>query len=349
MDSDDESFFITQDVFRQNVDVGESDIDPDFLDWVDSALYKRHEEEIDKSSSSNTRKIAVVSDEELKRRQENRIPQKTKTNTAWCLRTWSEWAKERNAVCSSLCVNERYRVVNSDMLRQEEEELCYWLSKFIVEVRQKKNPGMPYPPNTLYQLACGIQRHLRENGKPVINIFEDGAFKGFQDSLDSEMKRLTGLGVGSDVKQAQPFTEEEEEKLWRLGVLGSDSARVLLDTLVFLIGKNFSLRSGQEHRRLRFSQLTLVEGKGNEEEKLIYCSFGEKNNLGGLKHRGVKAKRIEHYANRDRPERCLVALYKKYLAKCPKAAMEKDSFYVSARRKYEEDDAGSLIVDLIYE
>ncbi|CAB4030167.1 Zinc finger MYM-type 3 [Paramuricea clavata] len=30
-----------------------------------------------------------------------------------------------------------------------------------------------------------------------------------------------------------------------------------------------------------------------------------KNNLGGLKHRAVKAKRVEHYANRDRPKRCL--------------------------------------------
>lgn len=113
MDSDDESFYITQDVFRQNVDVDESDIDPHFLDWVDNALQKPHEEEKDKSSanaSSNTRKIVVVSDKELKRRREDRIPQKTKLNTAWCLRTWTEWAKERNAVRSSLCVNERYNL-----------------------------------------------------------------------------------------------------------------------------------------------------------------------------------------------------------------------------------------------
>ena len=154
------------------------------------------------------------------------------------------------------------------------------------------------------------------------------------------MKRLTSLGMGLNVKQAQLFSEDEEEKLWSSKVLGSHNAQVLLDTLVFLIGKNFSLRSGQEHQRLRFSQLSLVGAKGNEEEKLVYCSFGEKNNLGGLKHCAVKAKRVEHYANRDRPERCLVMLHKKYLAKCPKEAIEKDSFYVSTRRKYEEDDPG---------
>lgn len=67
-------------------------------------------------------------------------------------------------------------------------------------------------------------------------------------------------------------------------------------TVVFLIGKNFAFRSGQEHRGLKFSQLQLVSGK---EEKLIYPSFEQKNNLGGLKHRNIRQRRIEHYANDD--------------------------------------------------
>lgn len=71
---------------------------------------------------------------------------------------------------------------------------------------------MPYPPNTLYQISCGLQRYLRENEKPEINNFEDPCFKAFQDSLNSEMKRLTCLGVGAFVKQAEMFTEDQEEK-----------------------------------------------------------------------------------------------------------------------------------------
>ena len=90
-----------------------------------------------------------------------------------------------------------------------------------------------------------------------MNLFENPSFKLFQDSLDAEMKRLTRKGVGSEVKQAQAFTEEEEELLWRVGALGDGAADVLLDTMVFLIGKNFALRSGQEHRELKFSQLRL--------------------------------------------------------------------------------------------
>ena len=129
-------------------------------------------------------------------------------------------------------------------------------------------------------MCCGLQRFLRDNGRPGLNVFERPKFKHFQDCLDAEMKRLTNIiGVGSTVKQAEPLREDQEQKLWNLGLLGEDSHSVLLNTMVFLIGKNFSLRSGREHRNLKFSQLTLVPGTDREPEKLVYVSFGEKNNL----------------------------------------------------------------------
>ena len=53
--------------------------------------------------------------------------------------------------------------------------------------------------------------------------------------------------------------------------------------MVFLIGKNFSLSSGREHRKLKFSQLTFVPVTDREPEKLVYVSFGEKINFGGLR------------------------------------------------------------------
>ena len=84
------------------------------------------------------------------------------------------------------------------------------------------------------------------NGWPSLNVFEDCLFKQFQDSLDSEMQRLTSLGVGANVKEAQAFTIEQGDKLWNLNLSGNKSAKVLLDTMVFLMGKNFALRSGQK-------------------------------------------------------------------------------------------------------
>ena len=63
---------------------------------------------------------------------------------------------------------------------------------------------------------------------------------------------------------------------WDLGLLGDHSAKVFLNTMVFLMGKNFALRSGGEHSSLKFSQFTLVEANEREPEKLVHTSFGEK-------------------------------------------------------------------------
>ena len=105
----------------------------------------------------------------------------------------------------------------------------------VVEVRNKKDPGTVYPPNSLYQLCSGRKWHVRDNGRPELNFFTDPSFKHFQDCLDAEMKRSTGMGIGSNVKEAQAFSEGEENKLWNLGLLGDSSPRDLLDTMLLIL------------------------------------------------------------------------------------------------------------------
>ena len=87
---------------------------------------------------------------------------------------------------------------------------------------------------------------------------------------------MTWLEVDSNIKEGQALSEDEENKLWKLGILGDSAPRVLLDTMVFPIGKNFSLGSGKENRNLKFSPLTLDAANDKEPEKLVYVSFGEK-------------------------------------------------------------------------
>ena len=154
----------------------------------------------------------------------------------------------------------------------------------IVEIRKKKSCGEAYPPNSLYQLCSGIERYFRENDRPEINLFENWYFEKFQDLLKAEIKRLTAQEHGIVVKVV-------EEKLWNLKLLGDHSPQVLLDTMVFMIGRNFSLRDGKDHRNLHFEQLTLVEDSATKPKKLLYNSFGEKNSQGGLKHLLSKGKK----------------------------------------------------------
>uniref|UniRef100_A0A1X7SKA1 ZMYM2-like/QRICH1 C-terminal domain-containing protein n=1 Tax=Amphimedon queenslandica TaxID=400682 RepID=A0A1X7SKA1_AMPQE len=51
----------------------------------------------------------------------------------------------------------------------------------------------------------------------------------------------------------------EEKLLWGKGMLGEGSPHKLLKTMIFMCGIYFALRSGQEHRDLRFSQIKLKE------------------------------------------------------------------------------------------
>ena len=50
----------------------------------------------------------------------------------------------------------------------EQVELDFWLCRFIVKIRRKD--GTDYPSNTLQNITPGLQRYMRENGKPEATL-----------------------------------------------------------------------------------------------------------------------------------------------------------------------------------
>ena len=200
----------------------------------------------------------------------------------------------------------------------------------MLEIR--KANGEQYPPDTLYSVCTGLLRYIRET-RPEINIFKDPAFSGFQRTLDGEMKRLRSLGLGVKRKQAEPITVAEENLLWERGFLGDSSPQVLLDTMLFLCGVHFALRSGEEHRSLQLSQFELIS-PANDDAYLVYTENYSKNNQGGLQHRKVKPKSVTCYANTQDPTRCLVRLFQEYLRHRP---TDTQCFYLTPLRKIKND------------
>ena len=65
-----------------------------------------------------------------------------------------------------------------------------------------------------------------------------------------------------------------------------------------MCGLYFALRSGQEHRQLRYRpcQIQVIENTG-ERPYLLYSKDTSKNNQGGLKGQKVTPKTVKHYDN----------------------------------------------------
>ena len=103
---------------------------------------------------------------------------------------------------------------------------------------------------------------------------------------------------------------------------GTAWATVWTCPMLYMCGTYFALRSGQEHRALRFSpsQIELIERLG-ERSFLRYTENVSKNHQGGLKGRKSKRKVVTHHENTENSSRCFVSLYKLYLSKCPKVHM----------------------------
>ena len=92
--------------------------------------------------------------------------------------------------------------------------------------------------------------------------------------LDSKMQWLRGQGLGTKVKNAEPLTSDDEDVLWLKGALGDHNPQCLLETLIFYIGMNIALRSGDEHCHLRFHSCQ-IDAKQDENAQQYLFNTGD--------------------------------------------------------------------------
>lgn len=89
--------------------------------------------------------------------------------------------------------------------------LSYWLSRFLVETRQKN--GNKYSAKTLYKLLCGINRYIQAIDARAPNLI-DNKEPEFHHTMDSYFHTLKIDGVGAAVKHAAIISKDEENLLW---------------------------------------------------------------------------------------------------------------------------------------
>ena len=139
-------------------------------------------------------------------------------------------------------IEPRFQMVPSDPVLCVQEELDFWLCRFIVKIRRKD--GTEYPPNTLLSITSGIQRHMRENGRPetVLLATNNMYVPTFQKAIGFRMKELTSKGVGIHSKRADPVTEMDEHKLWEASTFNLDTGNGLNYAVFFYNCKLFGFR-----------------------------------------------------------------------------------------------------------
>ena len=105
----------------------------------------------------------------------------------------------------------------------------------------RKQDGTEYPSKTTYEIITSLQKYLEMKGV-YVKFLDDVVFKESKLVLDSEMKRKTTEGQNKPVKQAEVIGHDQKDVFWEKGLLGEDTPKQLLDTMIYLAGLHFVVR-----------------------------------------------------------------------------------------------------------
>ena len=170
---------------------------------------------------------------------------------------------------------------------------------------------------------------------------KDVRFDEFHKTLDSVCSDLHSKGIGANVKSAVTISYEDEDVLWKEGVLGYNSPRTLLNTVFFYVGLFFSLRGGQEQRDLSWQNFKRVPADVEvyDSESYYECvEFVSKNNQHRFRDIHVKNKTVKAYANCS-SDKCLVRIVNFFRSKTPS---DPKAFYLRPLEKIPSDPESKI-------
>jgi len=261
---------------------------------------------------------------------ESRLAQTRSANSmkkaSWAINVFKAWLNERQ---NSGIINGLH--VFKSLEEMTKLDLDSQLQYFIFEAR--KQDGQKYPSNSLRDLYQGIGYYIKHKLKKNWRLFNDSEFSASRECLNAAMietnkEKIEPAGSGP----ATPITEEQEEKLWKDGFLGTDSPKKLLRTLFYMVGKFFGLRGGREQRELEWGKdIKLTQTEMGE--VLIYSNKHRKNFRGGLHQKNLQPKIIKAFPCISNPNRCIVNIYKQYASIRPTNG-KCDAFYLQTMVNY---------------
>lgn len=277
------------------------------------------------SKDNEVRPIATITNEDLEKLKQSRIPENTKRRVNWAVKMFREWhGKWKVRLDSVLKVYKELEEMNTG-------EIDYCLQYFLPEIR--KQNGEKFPSKSYKEIISSFQHFLNNTLNLKCSIFTDKEFTETRKVLDAQMKEAGSEGMNVPPQRSHSISLEDEERLWNSGAFGCSNPRQLLDTLIYYLGIHLSLRASQEHRNLMYgpkSQLQLLLNE-NGVKFLEYAERNSKSMRCGLKDIRREPKTTRVYPNEENPDRCLIKFYELYLSKRPEAHGRKghEAFYLA--------------------
>ena len=180
--------------------------------------------------------------------------QNTEYSTRTRVKNYKTWAKNND---KGECLEKLDPVDLNDVLE-----------KYFSNV--KKQEGGEYEPSTLVNIQAAIDRFLKEC-RYQCSILKAVVFKGLREALEGRRYLREVLYMGQKPNRAQSLSLQEEEELWRSGLLGIHDPSALVNTLWFLMTQHFGLRGRQEHHKMTVEDFVQKEDDNGN----IYITFSE--------------------------------------------------------------------------
>ena len=176
-----------------------------------------------------------------------------------------EWRSARNRKSAE----EDKRQCPEDLLEHPViQELNYWISRFVAEVRNKK--GEPYLPRTI---LAGLQMYMLAKTSSALKFFgkREACFSKICGTWDLCSKRNRSAGLSHTCYHTR-----------RRGVLSITNPKALQRRVFFFVEKSFCIRGGQEQRAQGPSNFKFIANPGDDHNCVVYIEHGSKNQCGGL-------------------------------------------------------------------
>ena len=132
------------------------------------------------------------------------VPKNTAKATGWAKHVFDEWREQRNAAtdeekCPVELLDDPIKI----------DEINYWLSRFVVEVRCFD--GNPYPATFIVNLLSGLYRSARTTSADCPNFMnrKESRFRELNGAVQVRFRELRKDGVGAIVRHTPIVLPEE--------------------------------------------------------------------------------------------------------------------------------------------